>query len=133
MNAKHLVAAIAVLAANGAAIAQEFVEPGVNFVSTRTRAEVIAELKQAQADGSFNVLDTEYPIVRQTGTPKTRAEVVAELKQAQADGTYYVHDVTYPVIPAATASRTRDEVRAELEQYRKLHPYGVINSLYSGS
>lgn len=133
MNAKHLIAAVAVLAANGAAIAQEFVEPGVNFVSTRTRAEVMAELKQAQANGIYRVLDTEYPIIKQSGTPRTRAEVLAELEQAQADGTRYVSDVDYPLLPAASVSRTTAEVRAALDQYRKAHPFGVIDSRYSGS
>lgn len=133
MHAKHIIAAFAVLAANGAAMAQEFVEPGVNFVSTRTRAEVNAELKQAQADGTHRVLDTEYPIIKQAGTPRTRAEVLAELKQAQADGSHFVSDVHYPVLPAAGMSRTRAEVRAELEQHRQMHPFGEINSRYAGS
>jgi len=133
MNAKHFIAAFAVLAANGAAFAQEFVEPGVNFVSTRTRAEVIAELKQAQADGTYQVLDTDYPIIKQTGTPKSRAEVLAELKQAQSDGTYYVSDLNYPALPAAGTPRTRAEVRAELERHVKAHPFGEVDTRYSGS
>jgi len=133
MSAKHLIAAFAVLAANGAAFAQEFVEPGVHFASTRTRAEVLAELKQAQADGSYRVLDTEYPIIKQVGTPKSRAEVIAELKQAQSDGTYYVSDINYPMLPAASAPRTRAEVRAELEQHLMTHPMGAIDTRYSGS
>jgi anti-sigma28 factor (negative regulator of flagellin synthesis) len=130
MNAKHLIAAVTVLAATGSVLAQEFVEPGVNFVSTRTRAEVVAELKQAQADGTYLVLDTEYPIIKQAGTPRTRAEVLAELKQAQDDGSYYVNDVSYPVIPTATASRSRDEVRTELDAHRKAHPFGQVDSRY---
>jgi len=130
MNAKHLIAAFAVLASTGSVFAQEFVEPGVNFVSTRTRAEVLAELKQAQADGTHRVLDTEYPIIKQAGTPRTRAAVLAELKQAQDDGSYYANDITYPIIPTVAVSRSRDEVRAELDAYRKAHPFGQVDSRY---
>lgn len=130
MNAKHLIAAVAVLASSGSVLAQEFVEPGVNFVSTRTRAEVVAELKQAQAEGTLRVLDFEYPVIQQAGTPRTRAEVLAELKQAQDDGSYYVNDVSYPIIPMTAASHSRAEVRAELDAYRKTHPLGQVDSRY---
>ncbi|WP_151633035.1 DUF4148 domain-containing protein [Noviherbaspirillum aerium] len=130
MNAKHLVAAFAVLATTGTVLAQEFVDPAANFISTRTRAEVVAELKQAQAGGADRFLEHEYPVVRLTGTPRTRAEVLAELKQAQDDGSYYANETTYPIIPAATVSRSRSEVRAELETYRKAHAFGEIDSRY---
>ena len=130
MNAKHIIAAFAVLGSTGSVLAQEFVDPAANFVSTRTRAEVVAELKQAQADGTDRVLETAYPIIRQTGTPRTRTEVLAELKQAQDDGSYYANDVTYPIIPTATVSRSRSEVRAELDAYLKARPLGQIDSRY---
>ncbi len=57
--------------------------------STLTRAQVRAELLQAQKDGTW--LDTgnldNYPVIANVGTPKTRAEVRAELFKAQKDGT----------------------------------------------
>ena len=99
MNAKQLIAAVLVFSATSAAFAQQ-VEANPNAV-TKTRAQVTAELQQAQADGSaasYGFLGTSNPaaaagkaaqaqsenvIVR----GKTRAEVLAELKQAQADGT----------------------------------------------
>lgn len=130
MHVKHLVAAFAILASTGSVLAQEFVDPAANFVSTRTRAEVIAELKQAQADGTDRVLESEYPVIRVTGTPKTRAEVLAELKQAQDDGSYYATEVTYPIIPAAMVSRSRSDVRAEWDAYQKAHSFGEIDSRY---
>lgn len=105
MNAKQLIAAVAVFAAAGSAFANStdaYVE-FTNVVSTKTRAEVVAELKQAQAEGSYVVGGVEYPnqfaastyTARQhaaapAASGKTRAEVIAELKQAQADGTYVV-------------------------------------------
>lgn len=130
MNAKHLIAAVAVLASTGSVLAQEYVDPAANFVSTRTRAEVIAELKQTQADGMDRVLEHEYPVIKMVGVPRTRAEVLAELKQAQVDGSYHVNDVTYPIIPTASVSRSRTEVRSELDAYRKAHSFGEIDSRY---
>jgi hypothetical protein len=90
MNVKNLIAAIAVLAATGSAFAQtgEYIEPA-QFVSTKTRAEVIAELNQAYADGTLNVPEYGYPVVQATGAPKTRDEVrteLAEYLRAQPNG-----------------------------------------------
>lgn len=79
MNAKHLIAAVAVLAATGSAIAQEYVAPDANFVSTKSRAEVVAELRQARADGSLDVSEYGYPVVQASSTLKSRDEVRAEL------------------------------------------------------
>jgi hypothetical protein len=102
MNAKHLVAAFAVLAATGSVFAQEFVAPDAN-----------------------------YPVIKNSGTPKTRAEVNAEIAQARADGTLHVKEATYPVHPVAAGTKTRTEVRAELEQYQKAYPNG--QATYRGS
>lgn len=53
--------------------------------STVTRAQVKAELAEAQKDGTLLNAgdDSNYPVSVQSGTPKTRAEVRAELMQAQ--------------------------------------------------
>jgi hypothetical protein len=63
MNAKKLIAAVVVFAAAGSVFAQqtEFVAPDANFVSTKTRAEVLAELEQAQANGTYVVGGTDMP------------------------------------------------------------------------
>ena len=55
MNAKQLFVSLGLLAAAGGVLAQssEHVQPNEKFVSTKTRAEVIAELQQARAEGSF--------------------------------------------------------------------------------
>jgi predicted RNase H-like HicB family nuclease len=99
MNAKQLIAAVFVLSAAGAAFAQQ--AEVSNVVSTKTRAEVNAELQQAQADGSattYGFLGSAKPVaaagsVTQAQSEnvivrgKTRAEVLAELQQAQVNGT----------------------------------------------
>lgn len=54
-----------------------------NFVSTKTRAEVIAELGEAQRRGEI-VSGEAYPGPLTAPTSKTRAEVVAELKAYRA-------------------------------------------------
>ena len=63
MNTKQLLAALVILSASASAFAQaqEYVTPNDKFVSTKTRAEVIAELKQAQADGTYITGGEEYP------------------------------------------------------------------------
>ncbi len=65
MNAKQMIIAIAVFAAAGSAFAQqrEFVAPDANFTPAKTRAEVIAELNQAYADGTLVPRDGEDTVV----------------------------------------------------------------------
>lgn len=79
MNVKRLIATVAVLSATGSVFAQtgEYIEPAP-FVSTKTRAEVIAELNQARAAGMLDVPDYGFPVVQATSEPKTRDEVRAE-------------------------------------------------------
>jgi hypothetical protein len=108
MNTKNLTAAVAVFVTAGTAFAGEITPwPELdNFKSTKTRAEVIAELQQAQASGTYVAGGTELPGAATApantartgaGTPvsaashgKTRAQVYQELLQAQAEGTYVV-------------------------------------------
>ncbi|SDP89621.1 protein of unknown function [Rhodoferax sp. OV413] len=56
--------------------------------STVTRAQVRAELIQAEKDGSLAAIsDNNYPVVQSTGPAKTRAEVRAEVAAAAKAGT----------------------------------------------
>jgi hypothetical protein len=79
MNIKNLVAAVALVAAAGSVFAQEYVVPDEGFVSTRTRAEVIAEIKQARADGTLEFNEGNYPVAQAAESVKTREQVRAEL------------------------------------------------------
>lgn len=88
MNAKHLIAAVAVLASAGSVLAQDYVPPDAGFSSTKTRAEVIAELHQARADGSLNYSDHSYPVLKAETSRKTREQVQAELVQYRAQHPY---------------------------------------------
>jgi hypothetical protein len=97
MNTKQVIAAAIVLAATSSAFAQQL----STGVSTKTRAEVVTELQQAQAAGNaatYGYLGLNNPAAAAgnaaykqaenvTVNRKTRAEVIAELQQAQANGT----------------------------------------------
>jgi hypothetical protein len=86
MNAKKLIAAVAVFAATGSVFAQgssEFVE-FVNVPSTKTRAEVKAELAQAQAQGQ--VARSEYVEFTNVASSRSRDAVRNEALQAKKSG-----------------------------------------------
>lgn len=81
MNIARLAVIAATLAVTaGSALAQEFVVADEGFVSTRTRAEVIAEVIAAREAGTLGISDYEVPPMGVTGTPRTRAEVAAEVE-----------------------------------------------------
>jgi hypothetical protein len=62
MFAKKLIAAVTVFAAAGSVFAAEVTEGVYPTVeSTKTRAQVIAELEQAKADGSYALMHQEFP------------------------------------------------------------------------
>jgi len=112
MNAKKLIAAVAVFAAAGTSFAADANYPYVDhsqFQSTRTRAEVMAELKASQANGDYTVGGREFaaPDAKFAST-KTRAQVVAELRQAREDGSYALaqqeFEGQYPVLQNQNAA-----------------------------
>lgn len=87
MNAKTLVAAVLSATFAVGAFAQEATADDANFVaraqSTKSRADVLAELKQAQADGTYvaggeATLFADVPVAGQ----RTRAEVRKEAIEA---------------------------------------------------
>lgn len=79
--------AFALIGATGSAIAQEaYPDTWVNkTVSTKTRAQVQAELQAALNDGSMEIWDIDYqpPTFKSV---RTRAEVRAEAAQALRNG-----------------------------------------------
>jgi hypothetical protein len=125
MNTKKLFAAVAIFAATGTTFAAEVTE-GVwpAFTPTKTRAEVVAELQQAKADGSYALVHQQYQgqvpgADTRITSLKTRAEVIAELEAAQADGSYALAQQQYDgQFPQAAA------------QYAKAH--GASNTAIAG-
>jgi hypothetical protein len=113
MNAKNLIAAAAIFAATGSAFAQgntEYVE-FTDFVSTKSRAEVKAEIQQAAYAPEF----VEFVNVASTAP---RSRIVAELRAAKdqvavGSAPEYVEHVN------VASTRTRAEVRNEVLQAAK--------------
>lgn len=88
MNAKKLIAAVAVFAATSSAFASEWVDFS-DFKSTRTRAEVIAEMNQANANGQLagNSEFVEFknaPVASGKAADEVRREAIAGAKAKTA-------------------------------------------------
>ena len=82
------IAAAAFTTLAGAAAAQGIAANAwMEFPSTKSRAEVLAELKQARQDGSMKVLAEGY--IESVPSTKTREQVMAELIAARARGEVY--------------------------------------------
>lgn len=84
MNIKNIVAGVVLFSAVGAAMAEAPYPEETRFVSTKTRAEVIAELQQARAQGLLQEGDA-YPAEQNFKSTKTRQQVINELKIAQQE------------------------------------------------
>ncbi|HYC41594.1 MAG TPA: DUF4148 domain-containing protein [Noviherbaspirillum sp.] len=113
MNAKNIIAAAAIFAATGSAFAQgnsEFVE-FTNFVSSKSRAEVKAEIAQASASPEF----VEYANVASTSP---RARVIADTRAAYDQG-LLGHAPEFVEHVNVVSSRSRAEVRDEVLQAAK--------------
>jgi hypothetical protein len=95
MHAKQLIVAVTLLAAAGLALAEQtqYVAADANFVAGKTRAEVVAEVQQAQADGTLSVRDDQYPVLA-AGSQRSRDEVRAETRQAGL-GAHPFHSSVY--------------------------------------
>jgi hypothetical protein len=95
MNAKKFTAAVIMFAAAGVSFAQsrEFVAPDANFESSKSRAEVIAELKQARTNGSLTFSEYNYPVITgqnrmETPTAK-RADAMQSAGASQTSSDIY--------------------------------------------
>ncbi|MDE2428219.1 MAG: DUF4148 domain-containing protein [Burkholderiales bacterium] len=68
MNLKQIIASLVVLTAAGSAFAAAPYPPEAPFKSTKTRADVQAELVEAHAQGLMSQSDANYPVL----TPRTQ-------------------------------------------------------------
>lgn len=87
MNTKKLIAAVVAFAAAGSVFAADNTEyvDFSNVTTTRTRAEVRAELEQAYAQGQLNT-NTEVPEVTRVASTRSRDEVRKEAILAARNG-----------------------------------------------
>lgn len=116
MNFKKLLAAASMFAMGSTVFAQansEYVEV-TNFVSTKTRAEVQAELASARASGEL-ARNAEYVEFAQPAAGLSRAEVRAELDRAYKDG-QLSKNTEWIEQSNIASTRTRAEVREEALQ-----------------
>lgn len=99
----------------------------VSAASTKTRAEVRAELLQAQREGYNLNQDNTYADVKVAPVSnKTRAEVRAELLQAQREGYNVNLGNTYPDVKVAPVNnKTRAEVKAETTASSPVSVYSI--------
>ncbi|MEO8837597.1 MAG: DUF4148 domain-containing protein [Herbaspirillum sp.] len=81
MYTKQLIATVFMCAAAGAVMAQspEFVAADAGFHSTKSRAEVVMELKQAQSAGLLAFTESTYPVLTVPANMHTRAEVRSQI------------------------------------------------------
>lgn len=120
MAINQLAAALVLTVLSGSVLANA--PTATSSASTpKTRAQVVAELQQARANGEISVGDADYPYQPKFVSTKTRAEVVAELVRARANGELNVGDADYPRLPVFVSTKTRAQVQAELVEYNK-HP-----------
>jgi hypothetical protein len=127
MKTIALALSVAALFASAVASAQESTEYAgyTGFVSTKTRTQVLDELRQARQNGE--VRDGEqypWPVAEAAGPGKTRGEVRAETLAAIERGEVRYGE-QYPDFQSNVApqqSKTRAEVKAELAAYRKTYP-----------
>ena len=111
-----------------AAFAQEGTQDFANeTLSTRSRAEVRAELAQAQAAGQLENRGESYGGFGRSAfaSTKSRADVLAELDAARRAGTLDNRNESYggPDRTAVASTKTRAEVRAELAQAQAAHAH----------
>lgn len=99
MNAKHILAASVAALVSTAGFAQHeaavmhgdtqtYETPDTSTLPEKSRAEVRAELKDAQAENTIVEGDTQSYVIPEDSmvSEKSRAEVMSELRQARANG-----------------------------------------------
>ena len=87
----------------------------------KTRAQVITELHEAQAQGLVTVGEQAYPVNVAASSSKSRAEVLAELQDAENAGYIVVgEDAQYPAV-VQSSDKSRAQVQAELNSYASTH------------
>lgn len=88
MNTKQLIAGLVVIAAAGSAFAEMPYPADDHFVSTKTRAEVQAELAEARAQGLMNQGNAVYPVLVSEKSTLTRAQVEQQASNTVGNAIY---------------------------------------------
>lgn len=83
----------------------------------KTRAQVVAELQQAQSQGLISYGEQAYPVTAASTDSVSRSQVQAELAAAQAADEISSGELDYPPVASADSVKTRAQVQAELFNY----------------
>jgi len=90
MKSKHVVFSLFAISLAGSALADAGNYPEPYLAKSegpgRSRAEVVAEVMQAQEEGRLNFAESDFPSSVQSSPGKSRAEVIAEWKEAERLG-----------------------------------------------
>ncbi len=103
MRLKHILAAVSLLAATGAALADGL-----------TRADVAAQVRQTRAAGLLDMTEARFPAMPEQPSTLTREQVRAAAVQARANGELDITEGDYPHIAPQPSTLTRAQVRAEV-------------------
>ena len=121
MLSRITLAALSTVFAAGAAVAQEGTQDFQNqTLSSKTRAQVIAEMQDARVAGALDVASDSYGNFPATAiaSTRTRSEVQAELAVAQRaralDTRNYAASYGSFRLGEIASTRSREDVRAEL-------------------
>lgn len=122
-----LIPALSTLFAAGSALAQEGTQDFQNAaLSSKSRAEVIAELHQARSAGSLDRAGDSYGTFPATAIASTRSrsEVQAELAAAQRaralDSRNYAASYGSFRLGEISSTRSREDVRAEMNRAQRV-------------
>jgi hypothetical protein len=89
--ARHIVISLVTATLAGAALAQEATpDTWMNVPSSKSRAQVQEELRQARLDGTIGFTAEGYDFAARTASIKTRDQVRAELMAARESGEFDV-------------------------------------------
>jgi len=113
------VAVTATLAALSLGLATAGIAQAGEAAPSLTRAQVVQQLHEAQAQGLVQIGEHAYPVEQASHSDTTRAEVVAELRQAQARGLVsFGEQADYPASSVDAQPLTRAQVLNELREAR---------------
>ncbi|VVE21180.1 hypothetical protein PCO31110_03178 [Pandoraea communis] len=124
MNTKNIAIVLIAAVASLGAVASNAAENGNNYPQVAsqgqplTRADVLADLAQARAQGVIPHGDADYPVYVASGPAMSRTEVKAQLAQARAEGLMAQNDIDYPVVASQGSSMSRTDVKQELARAR---------------
>ena len=135
MRVKFVIAAVATLIIAGSSSAQSWSGNALDagYQSTLSRAQVVEELRTAQANGeivSGEMYGSQMPAFSST---IPRADIVGELKTARRSGEIFSGELYGQQPTMLTSIHTRLEIRGEAIEFATAHHGHGMNEIYGGN